>query len=811
MNSELMKRLILAILCCMVGSCYSFAISENSDSISQEERYSGILERMKKIPMLNAVSKYDFGDIKMTIDSIPEANQLLELYLNSIIVFYEQDYEQFNDNIITANKNYVDIADKLAESSAIHFMWLYCNGLICIIHNNTNAGLYYMLMCDQFLAKHDPYSVFRLQTMPSIAEFNYSVGNVENGNSWMSATWDFLEDRKLTKSLFALNFLMTYAERKAIERDNVTVDSLYDTIFDILKELHADDFLVKDMKASYMMLLLQSDRYDELFEYASSLEPELNKHEVQDAEILLFCNVLKVLYAVYYIEDLQEAESYLQKLDALSRWLFTNQMPKLPNEFRVTYWENQIRTYLDILPKFSQLFDSPNFRKMVYNIQLLTNGALLSSNCSFEDIAKKSKNPTLREMYAKFNRNRIELDRLKNTFGQDAYNEKRRLAAEQLSLENDMLKEIKKEGSILDWSNYNVESVQQSLGNRDIAIEFLVADVISDEVDSPVYYAMVIGHAMNPKMIPLFTEDSIANMDSPNVIYNSVWKPILEDEEIRSLKVKNIYFSPSAKLCNIPIENSLYLHPKKCHAFRMSSTRYVVSSQKKNVQKSASLFGGMWYNLDTPPSISGDYDGLYEYLPHTLLEIRNVDNILSKWNCDVKEGAFATESNFKALSGHSPNVLLVATHGIFSDEKGDDNIGMSRTGLLMSGAENAYYKDLQKGEEDGFLFASEIEDLNLSNTDLVVLSGCRTGLGTISSEGVYGLQRGFKRAGVNTIIMSLYDVRDDAAEQFVTSFFERFVKTNDKYKSFDHSIEKIKRLYPDFSVWGSFVMIDGNS
>lgn len=796
----------------MVCSCYSFAISENPDSISQEERYSTILERMKNIPMLNAVSKYDFGDIKMLIDSIPEANQLLELYLNSIIALYEHDDDKFNDNIIAANKNYVDLADRLAENSVIHFMWLYCNALICITHNNMNAGLYYMLMCDQFLAKHDPYSIFRLQTMPSIAEFNYSIGNVENGNSWMSATWDFLEEKKLTKSLFATNFLLTYAERKAIEGDNVTVDFLYDNIFDILKELQADDFLVKDMKASYMALLLQSDRYDELLEYASTFEPELNKYEVRDAEILLFCKVLDVLCAVFNNENMQEAEAYLHELDDLSRWLFTNQMPKLPNEFRVTYWENQIRTYLDILPKFSQLLDSPNFRKMVYNIQLLTNGALLSSNCSFEDIAKKTKNPTLRDMYAKFNRNRIELDQLKNAFGHEAYTEKRLLAAEQLSLENDMLKEIKKEGSILDWSYYNVESVQQSLGNRDIAIEFFVSDAISEETDGPVYCAMVIGHAMEPKMIPLFSEEAITTLVSPETIYNNSWKIILEDEEIQSLKVKNIYFSPSAKLCNIPIENCLYLHPKKCKAYRMSSTRYVVSSQKKNLNRRASLFGGMWYNLDTPPSISGeDYEGLYEYLPHTLSEVRNVDSILSKWECDVKEGALATESNFKTLSGHSPNVLLVATHGIFSDEKGDDDIGMSRTGLLMSGAENAYYKDLQKGEEDGFLFASEIEDLNLSDTDLVVLSGCRTGLGSISGEGVYGLQRGFKRAGVNTIIMSLNDVRDDAAEQFVTYFFESFAKTNDKYKSFDYSIDKIRKLYPDFSVWGSFVMIDGNS
>lgn len=772
---------------------------------------SALLERVKNIPLLESALNLDYSDVKMTTDSIPEANNLAEKYITGIVSFFEQDYDQVKDIIIEAHQTYANIKDRLAENSMLHCFELYCDALICIMHNNTKAGLYYMLTCDQFLEKHDPNSLFRIQTMPSIAEFNYSIDNIENGNSWMNATWKFIKDRQLEDSIFALQFLMTYAERKAIEKDNDAVDSIYNKIFDILRNEQADNFLVKDLKASYMWQLLQSERFDELYEYSQNLQIELDRYDVRDAEMLLFCNVLNTLNAYAY-EDLNEAEEYLGQLDEISRWLFTTQMPKLPNEFRMTYWENQIRSYLDLLPKFAQLIDSPNYRKMLYNMQLLTNGALLSSNCSFEDIAKKSKNPTLVNMYANFNRNRINLDRLKNVFGQEAYNEKLLLAAEQLSLENDMLKEIKKEGSILDWSLFNVESIQQSLGKRDIAIEFFATDAISNEGDIPIYYAMVIGKDIDPKMIPLFNEELLINMDSPEVIYDNLWKPILSDDEIAALKVKNVYFSPAAKLCNIPIENSLYLHPKKCNAYRMSSTRYIIVSQRTKMNKNAALFGGMWYNIDTPPSINGENcDGIYEYLPHTLSEIKSVDRILSKWDCDLKEGVLATEDNFKSLSGHSPRVLLIATHGIFSDERGDDNIGMSRTGLLMSGAESVYYKELQKGEEDGFLFASEIEDLNLSTTDLVVLSGCRTGLGSISGEGVYGLQRGFKRAGVNTIIMSLNDVRDDAAEQFVTCFFENYVKTQDKYKSFDQSREIIRKLYPDFSVWGSFVMIDGNS
>lgn len=808
-----MKKLISTLFTLILYISFCYAQPVPKDSLSQEERIKALTERMSKIPIFNEAMKMDYSDIKLSLDTFPESQQLYELYMESIANLYEQDFDKFNDMTINAHKLYANISEKLKENSLLHCMNYYCDAVICGLHNNFNAALYYMLMCDNFLAKYAPNSFLRLQTIPSIAEFNYSIGNINNGNDWMNAAWHFIKERNLDHTFWAINFLSTYADRMVVEENNEMVDSLYNEIFAILDKVNAPNFLIKGYKENYLLNLIKLGSVDEALVFATQIEEELNRYEVRDAEILLICKALRTYAAIYGYKDSEYAELYLQELDEICRWLFRNQLPKMPNEFRVTYWENQIYTYLDFLPKLSTLIeDTPNFCRMVYNMQLLTKGALLSSSCSFEDIAKKSQNPKLIEMYNKYCYYIVELDKIKNVIDSNSYQERRRLAAEQLALENEMLKEIDKEGSIIDWSYYDVDSIRGYLRDRDIAIEFFTAEDKEND-DENLYCAMVIGKDMPPKMICLCSESVVRQMDSPKIIYSNIWKKILEDPEIKSMKIRNIYFSPIAKLCDIPIENALYLSSHKYNAYRMSSTRYIITAHKKYNKNKAALFGGMWYDMETPPTKDEEYNNgsIYEYLPHTLSEVEYVKEKLKGWKCDIYEGLTATEENFKALSGQSPEILLISTHGIFSKEKGDNNIGMNRTGLLMSGAENAYFKDLQKGEEDGFLFASEIENLNLNTTDIVVLSGCRTGLGTISEEGVFGLQRGFKRAGVNTIIMSLSDVKDDVAEQFVTEFFNCYAKTHDKYKSFNKSIEKLRNDYKDYNVWSSFVMIDGNS
>ena len=133
----------------------------------------------------------------------------------------------------------------------------------------------------------------------------------------------------------------------------------------------------------------------------------------------------------------------------------------------------------------------------------------------------------------------------------------------------------------------------------------------------------------------------------------------------------------------------------------------------------------------------------------------------------------------------------------------------------MAGANHILEGDsIPDDVEDGILTAKEIADLDLRGLDLVVLSACQTGLGDISQgEGVFGLQRGFKKAGANTILMSLWEVDDTATQILMTQFYKNYLSGQSKRESL-LSAQKYLREYDNGKYnnpkyWAAFIMLDG--
>jgi antitoxin component YwqK of YwqJK toxin-antitoxin module/CHAT domain-containing protein/tetratricopeptide (TPR) repeat protein len=215
-----------------------------------------------------------------------------------------------------------------------------------------------------------------------------------------------------------------------------------------------------------------------------------------------------------------------------------------------------------------------------------------------------------------------------------------------------------------------------------------------------------------------------------------------------------------------------------------------------------------------------DATGIAE-LPGTQTEIAEVKNVLTshQWQTNDYLDEGASEKALKSVD--YPAVLHIATHGFFVDDQETSatfKVGAAteyakqnpllRSGLLLSGAANFIQNNVRLEEENGILTAYEAANLNLDNTELVVLSACETGKGEVQNgEGVYGLQRAFQTAGAQAIIMSLWKVDDQATQELMSAFYQNWMSGTPKAEAFRQAQLQLKKKYTNPYYWGAFVMM----
>ncbi len=524
---------------------------------------------------------------------------------------------------------------------------------------------------------------------------------------------------------------------------------------------------------------------------------------------------------------------------------------------------NGMGSFFDwLFPLVCYYKQEPELCSECYNALLLRKGILLNSEIEFGRLIRESGNSLLISQYEKLVTNRSLLNR------------QYQLPTDQRIINLDSLKHVlyetedylvsasKEYGDYTKRFKTNWKNIRDVLKDGELSVEF-VNFYDTCAIQNRIYYALIIDkYSKTPELVPLCMEYQIHDVmksDNTGGLYRLIWNPILQ----KCKDVNTLFFSPAGILNNIGIEyvdiNEHENISDKYALYRLSSTREIIE-KKESVCKNAALYGGLEYSVDTNillaqnlrsgggASSSVMYRGLsdslsarnsFEPLYNTKTEIVEIEKALKKGNVKVSmyRDTFGTEESFKALSGKRINLIHLATHGMYigaseaESRKRESNLSfiqleengrgqiqedksLSRSFLVMSGGDMLpSRKEVPDNLEDGILTASEISKLDLRGLDLVVLSACQTALGDVDNEGVYGLQRGFKKAGAKTILMSLDKVDDEATKLLMVEFYKNLMAGNSKYQSLKRAQKHLRQVgngkYNKPEYWASFILLDG--
>jgi CHAT domain-containing protein len=327
--------------------------------------------------------------------------------------------------------------------------------------------------------------------------------------------------------------------------------------------------------------------------------------------------------------------------------------------------------------------------------------------------------------------------------------------------------------------------------------------------------------------------------NNDHALYQLIWQPLLPYLQ----GATTVYNLPSGLLHKISFAaltdstNKSLIEQYELHQL-LSINELVNPLQISTPAKTIALFGGANYNVAanttstnyvaTPPmyrNATNNKTIQFNYLQGTKTEVETVaaNAKNTNWKVQTYTNTNASEDNFKNLSGeNAPKILHIATHGFYfpptktkptnfitEDKNTPKDFPLLRSGLVLSGVNNYWGKDtLLENKEDGIVTAQEISNLNLLNTDLVVLSACQTALGDINgSEGVYGLQRAFKMAGVKKLLMSLWEVPDAETAELMQLFYSNVFKGETYYTAFRKAQLALKAKYKDPTKWAGFVLV----
>lgn len=468
--------------------------------------------------------------------------------------------------------------------------------------------------------------------------------------------------------------------------------------------------------------------------------------------------------------------------------LMRKQLPYMSLQERASFWQPLSSLFTMMTPfavEANKCKDS--FSRSCYDALILSKAFLLESERSLFDVVKNEGTDEDMRDYMRLTLMKNQIKEWEKDYAHNAdsiLNMSRRV--DQLAAR--LAERCHSLGNITGFMDIDYAAVKQAMKPNDVLLDF--TDYVS-ETKGRKYAAYIINKEDEyPLLKYLFAERQIDSLGitRPDMYYDNdyapdvlklLWEPLKE----HIAEGATVYYVPSQLLFQVSLESLpladgtlLGSHYK---FVRLSSARELVKAQSSTLSanpRSAVLYGGLQYDLQPTAMIEeakkyelpdllvmrGDMlrgDSVFRELPGSKQEILQIESLLkaNKWEVTPRIGMEGTEESFLSMHRKAPQVLQIATHGFYYTPERAETVdylkgysdAMMLSGIVLSGGNAAWRgKKLPNGVLGGILTANNIARLDLSGTEMVVLSACQSGQGKVTSEGLYGLQRAFKKTGV---------------------------------------------------------------
>lgn len=466
-------------------------------------------------------------------------------------------------------------------------------------------------------------------------------------------------------------------------------------------------------------------------------------------------------------------------------------------------------------------YQNPDIMQNLYNLQILTKGIILNASHKMKTAILSGGNQRLKDDFLRWEYLKNELALLIRSENPPA-NQIGQLTTIVDDLEMKLSRESAafKKGFLVERISW--KDIQKKLKPGEAAVEMVRM------LDGLIYGALIITHETKERPLLAIVKstetrrlekeyvrqyiNAISYRYTDTLSYSVYWKPIadaINKSLPKNQKLNRVYFSPDGVYNQINL-NTLF-DPKsgkhlidQVEIHQLTNTKELLrpSTKESNSFKHAVLFGNPAFTLSNNTN-----QELFTELPGTEKEVNAIHDLLksNKWSVELYKENAANESQLKSISKAS--VLHLATHGFFTDSENETNSlvwMLINSGIALAGANQPKLLDY----EDGILTAYEAVNLNLDQTQLVVLSACETGLGEFyPGEGVYGLRLALNAAGVSNIMMSLWKVDDTATQELMVSFYQEWLrKPENMRQAFRSAQQQMREKYTHPFYWGAFVL-----